>query len=130
MKITFQKYNQYSEPQALSWNFEGKEVYLEFESPVSAAYSEKLKSIFVENSLGGLIYHYGEDGRLLDKKEIPTVDGYKFLGINQNKKSESGVALLFHPEAPGIGNEWRDTEQYELLTNVSGVLGRYLDIYR
>jgi hypothetical protein len=130
MKINFHSYNQYSEPQSLSWVYDGQDVHLAFDSAISAVYSESLKMVFVENLSNGQIYLYSEDGKLVDKKEIPSVNGYRFVGINPNKKSASGIALLFHPEAPVKGNEWRDTEQYELLADERSILGRRLDIYR
>ncbi|WP_444923240.1 hypothetical protein ACJJH9_14900 [Microbulbifer sp. DLAB2-AF] len=55
-------------------------------------------------------------------------NGYQFRGLNKNKKSSTGVLLLYFPVEAGVGNQREDFEQFELLV-ACPYLGGFIDIY-
>ncbi|WP_188150486.1 hypothetical protein [Teredinibacter waterburyi] len=113
----------------LSWELEGKLFSLEFSTIARPVYSAVAKRVYVSEYMKSSIYVYSESGELLKKYRIPEKDGYQFRGLNPNKKSCTGVSLLYFPIRDDVGNKWGDIEQYELLDN-DPPLGEFIDIYR
>ena len=130
MNISVQKVGQGREASTtLSWRWSGGNVSLEFETIARPVFSEVVEKIYVSEYLKSSIYIFAKSGELVRTIEIPTIDGYQYRGLNKNKKSKNGIALLYVPVDEGRGNEWRDIEQYEL-NDESPNLGSFLDIYR
>ena len=130
MKLVFGKLNSNYEPMAVSWFFEEKNISLDFSVEISAIYSEKLEQVVVELYDLGKLYFYSVDGTLNCEVGIPKLPKYQYRGLNKNNKSKSGICILFHPIDESVGNEWRDTEQYEMVMGIPIVVGDKLDIYR
>lgn len=111
------------------WESKGTIITLEFPYEISAKYADKIQRVIIEKYSTNKIGFHTENGTLEFDADIPSLDGYKFRGINKNLTSASGVALLFFPAEPASGNKWRDVEQYELIES-NNCLGKYLGIYR
>ena len=113
----------------LSWVFEGEKITLKFSTIARAVYSNTSKKVYVSEYIQSAIYTYSENGELLKKITIPEKKGYRFRGLSCNNKSDTGISLLYVPVEEGVGNEWGDIEQYELLDTDPDV-GEFIDIYR
>lgn len=114
----------------LSWKVNAENISIKLLGDASAVYSELIDSIAVEIYSEKKIHLYDSLGNYLSEYPIVDKDGYQFRGLNRNKKSKSGIALLYHPLRAGLGNEWNDTEQYEFILDELGPVGEKLDIYR
>ena len=131
MIIQYENYDDDYNPQAISWVFNEKKVSIDFPFAISAVFAEPIEKIIIEVYQENELHFYNLDGELAFKTEIPVKTGYKFKGLNKNKKSKSGISLLFHPREQSDGNTWDDTEQYELkLNDNEDLLGEKLGIYR
>jgi|SRR5690606_23533889 len=114
----------------LSWKVKAKSVSIRLPGDASAIYSEVIDRVVVEIYPDKKIYIYDSLGNYLCEYSIVDKEGYQFRGLNRNKKSKSGIALLYHPLRAGLGNEWNDTEQYEFILDELRPVGKKLDIYR
>lgn len=130
MKIEYTKHINTYDPVAVAWNYDGKRIELAFETPISALYSESLKNVVVEIYGENRLNFYGVDGALQGSEPIPTVEHYQFRGLNKSIESETGISLLFHPLDETVGNQWRDTEQFEMGKSKQNRIGRKLGIFR
>lgn len=113
----------------LSWTHEERLVEINFSFDASAVFSKKLNLVFVEAYVDMEVQLFKLNGEYVEKYKIATLEHYSFRGLNQNMDSKTGVSLLFHPNTNDVGNEWGDTEQYELIMG-DNTLGKFLDIYR
>ncbi|WP_444919810.1 hypothetical protein ACJJID_12780 [Microbulbifer sp. CnH-101-G] len=113
----------------MSWDEGGRQVVLKFPTIARAIYSSTSKKVYVSEYIRSLIHVYSQSGELLDNFNIPKKNGCQFRGLNKNKKSSTGVSLLYFPVEAGVGNQWEDIEQFELL-DACPYLGGFIDIYR
>lgn len=111
------------------WLYQGEKIILNFSSMARYIYVEEKKEVFVTVYASRTVYRYKLNGDLHEEYIIPEMNGYQYRGINRNFKSKLGISLLFFPVDEKSGNEWRDIEQYELLSG-SNPLGDFIDIYR
>jgi len=130
MKIEYVKHINTYDPVAVAWDCNGKRVELIFEVPISALYSEPLANVVVEIYGENKLNFYGLDGALQESEAIPTIEHYQFRGLNKSVESETGISLLFHPADETVGNQWRDTEQFEMGKNKKNRVGRNLGVFR
>jgi hypothetical protein len=129
MKIDYEKFVNHA-PTAVTWDYGGKKVREEFPFPITAVYSDKLKQVIVELFPLRKLRFINLDGSVASEPDIPALPGYEYRGLNSNKQAKTGVALLFNPVDENVGNEWRDIEQYELVTRGASLVGKKLGIYR
>lgn len=94
----------------LSWDFESNGVVKRFEHDISFVNSSPLDKVVVSVYAEGKIYVIAHDGEIVDTFNIPQKEGYQYRGLNPNKKSISGVALIYVPMSDDVGNEWGDME--------------------
>lgn len=113
----------------LTWQYDGMSVELELDYDASGIFSESMQLIFIEAYEKKKIFSYNLNGTLSDSYNICAKKGYEFRGLNKSNKSATGISLLYHPSSSGTGNEWNDTEQYELVLE-ENTIGPFLDIYR
>jgi len=113
----------------LSWQYDGMSVELELDYDASGVFSESIQLIFIEAYEKKKIFSYNLNGTQRDSYNICAKAGYEFRGLNKNIKSATGISLLYHPSSSDTGNEWNDTEQYELVLE-ENTIGPLLDIYR
>ncbi len=130
MKITYKKFINTYEPISVEWNFNGREVLLEFTESITAIFSEKINRVVVELFSENKISFYELSGELDLSGTLPNMENYQYRGINKSIQSKTGISFLFHPTDESVGNEWRDTEQYELDLKAPNFLGKKLGIYR
>jgi hypothetical protein len=127
--LKYERYDGYS-PIAVSWSHGGERIVREFPSPIWAVWAEPAGLVVVERQEVGKLQFYALDGSLAFERDIPDLPGYSYWGLNPSSCSKSGVALLFNPVDENVGNEWRDTEQYELLLDGENLVGQRLGIWR
>jgi hypothetical protein len=113
----------------LTWQYDGMSVELELDYDAIGVFSESMQLIFIEAYEKKKIFSYNLNGTLSDSYNICAKKGYEFRGLNKNNKSATGISLLYHPNSRDTGNEWNDTEQYELVLE-ENTIGPFLDIYR
>ncbi|MDP5134776.1 hypothetical protein ORJ04_02310 [Rheinheimera baltica] len=113
----------------LTWQHNGKSVELELDNDANGVFSESMQLIFIDAYEHNKIFSYHLNGTPSDSYNICAKEGYEFRGLNKNNKAASGISLLYHPSSSDTGNEWNDTEQYELLFE-ENTIGPFLDIYR
>jgi hypothetical protein len=120
------------DPTSVSWSHDGRRILLEFPFTVRAVYSGPLRRVVAELFQIRKLRFYDLDGSVDGERDIPELPGYQFWGLNPNSGSRSGIALLFQPVDEGVGNEWRDAEQYELVpeSESQSMVGRRLGIFR
>lgn len=128
--IEYTKHVNTYDPVSVAWQHESKKYELDFDEPISALYSEPMEQVIVEVYGENKLNFYSLNGELVFSEKLPELSGYQFRGINKNLKSKTGISFLFHPSDEGMGNEWGDTEQYELLAKPGHRLGKKLGIYR
>lgn len=130
MKLGYTKHINTYDPIAVSWIFDGKQIELCFDEPISAIFSEQLDNVVVELYQKGKLNFYSSTGELVSTEALPECKGYLFRGINRNTKSETGIAFLFYPIIESVSDKWKDTEQFELMKVLGQRLGPKLGIYR
>jgi len=130
LKINYSKYSDDYNPVAISWEYLGKTIELGFDEPICAIFSEKTRQVVVEIFSRKRLEFYSQEGFLDSSEETPSKEGFSYRGISKNKKTETGLVFLFHPEKGCEINEWGDTAQYELTSTVNDRLGDFVGIYR
>lgn len=130
IQLTYTKHINTYDPVAVSWQFGGKSVELEFKAPIEALFSNYLDAVVVEVYDENALNFYSLNGSLLSSEPLPAMAHYQFRGLNKSKESKTGIALLFHPADESVGNQWRDTEQFELTEKAVSRIGKRLGIYR
>jgi len=130
MNIVYKKFINEYDPISVYWNHSGKDVLLEFPESITAIFSEKINRVVVELFSANNLHFYNLNGELDFSGSLPNMENYQYRGINKSIDSKTGISFLFHPIADSVGNEWRDTEQYELDLKSSNFLGKKLGIYR
>lgn len=113
----------------LKWSVNGEDKNLVFKYDISYRFSDKIGMLFVEVYELNLIKVYDSQANLQNEYEIPKLEGYQYRGLNINKNSKTGIALLYFPVQKNVGNEWKDIEQYEFIDNES-IIGKKLGLYR
>ncbi|MCP5014684.1 MAG: hypothetical protein GY938_05295 [Ketobacter sp.] len=130
MKIKYTKHINTYDPVSISWEYQGKDVEIDFNTPITGVYSEPLSCVVVEVYSENLLNFYSLDGGLISSERLPELENYQFRGITKSIKSKTGVSFLFHPSNDQVGNKWGDTEQYELTNDKEHRLGQNIGIYR
>lgn len=130
MQISYKNFVNTYDPVSVGWNYQGKDLLLEFPEPITAIYSEKIDRVVVELFSNKQLNFYKLSGELDFSASLPGMDNYQYRGLNKSIESQTGISFLFHPITEKVGNEWRDTEQYELNFNPQHLLGKRLGIYR
>lgn len=130
MKIEYTKHINTYDPVAVSWAYDGKRIELTFETPIAALFSKPLNNVIVELYGANRLNFYELDGTLKASEYLPRLEHYQFRGLNRNKESRTGISFLFHPLDDSVGNQWRDTEQFEMTINSDNRVGKNLGIYR
>jgi hypothetical protein len=129
MNLDYERHDGF-DPTAVAWCHGDERVVLEFPFPIRAVHSAALQQVVVELIAVGRLGFFDLDGAARSEEDVPELPGYMFWGLNPNRSSRTDVALLFQPVAEGVGNEWRDAEQYELVLGGDSIVGRKLGIYR
>jgi hypothetical protein len=130
MKIDIEKIGEGKNTETIvSWVNGDRTVRIEFPTIARPVYSNVMSKVYVSVYSDRKIYEYDMSGNLVKSHNIPQLSGYQYRGLNSNKKSNTGISILYFPTEDNVGNQWRDIEQYEFVDS-DPPLGDFLSIYR
>lgn len=130
MKIDIEKIGEGKNTRTIvSWVDDDRIVKIEYPTIARPVYSEIMGKVYISLYSVGEIHEYDMKGKLVKIHSIPQLFGYQYRGLNSNKKSSTGISLLYFPIDDNVGNQWKDIEQYEFVDSYPP-LGKFLSIYR